>query len=128
MTNIMTLNPMTAEELYSGMDLSAELILENFILFIASHFCVGTEMRLLDKKLESESWLAKASETAHLFLPSTCPLVAHLNSSFLKLFLNRKQKPKPVKLAKRVQINIPAKLAKSASSGLMKQVNLLKMY
>jgi hypothetical protein len=49
----MTLNPMTAEELHVGQneddqtELSSEVILENFILYIVSHFCVGTEMRFL---------------------------------------------------------------------------------
>jgi hypothetical protein len=47
----MTLNPMTAEELQSPEseepDFSTEIILENFILYIVSHFCVGTEMRFI---------------------------------------------------------------------------------
>lgn len=49
--NVMTLNPMTAEELQSPEseepDFSTEIILENFILYIVSHFCVGTEMRFI---------------------------------------------------------------------------------
>ena len=51
----MTLNPMTAEELTAPQqddqddftELSTEVILENFILYIVSHFCVGTEMKFL---------------------------------------------------------------------------------
>jgi hypothetical protein len=54
----MTLNPMTAEELSGSLDaqsqqqddqteFSTEIILENFILYIVSHFCVGTEMRFI---------------------------------------------------------------------------------
>ena len=58
----MTLNPMTAEELTATTaqseqddlsDLSTEVILENLILFIVSHFCVGTEMRFVAKMTPS---------------------------------------------------------------------------
>lgn len=51
--NVMTLNPMTAEELSTtqgedeSAEFSTEVILENFILYIVSHFCVGTEMRFI---------------------------------------------------------------------------------
>ena len=123
----MTLNPMSAEELFgnSQLDLSIEMILENLILYIVSHFCVGTEMRLVNKKLESESWLAKATEIAHVFLPPTCPLVTHLITSFQKLFLNRKLRPKSKRPAKRVLISLPLKLTKSASNEQLQSVNLL---
>lgn len=50
----MTLNPMTADELNTEKDqlqnyaeFSTEVILENFILYIVSHFCVGTEIHFM---------------------------------------------------------------------------------
>lgn len=60
----MTLNPMTAEELIATTsaqseqddhlsELSTEVILENLILFIVSHFCVGTEMHFVAKMTPS---------------------------------------------------------------------------
>ena len=88
----MTLNPMTAEELSGQMDssgsdeaeFSTEIILENFILYIVSHFCVGTEMRFMAMQsnnatnntfVESELWHARAVQVAHTFMPKACPLV-----------------------------------------------------
>jgi hypothetical protein len=72
----MTLNPMSAEELAGNIyntepenetEFTTEVILENFILFLVSHFCVGTEMRFIAMKssapsifLESEQWHARA--------------------------------------------------------------------
>ncbi len=121
---------MSAEELFgnSELDLSTEMILENFILYIVSHFCVGTEMRHLDMKIECETWLAKAAEVAHIFLPPSCPLVNHLTSSFNKLFQNRRPKPKSKRPAKRVLITLPVKLSKSNSNAQLQEVNLLTMY
>lgn len=101
----MTLNPMTAEELNGQIDstgqddqaeFSTEIILENFILYIVSHFCVGTEMRFIAMQMssssnsstfvESEQWHARAVQVAHTFMPKACPLVQHIISTFLKQY------------------------------------------
>jgi len=64
----MTLNPMTAEELSGGQsestedqaEFSIEVILENFILYIVSHFCVGTEMRFLAMQANTATTFAES--------------------------------------------------------------------
>ena len=93
----MTLNPMTAEELSTAQgedestEFSTEVILENFILYIVSHFCVGTEMRFISMQTnqtqmfqESEEWHARSVQISHVFMPKSCPLVQHIISTFLK--------------------------------------------
>lgn len=61
-----------------------------------SYFCISTELRFLVqikddpaidpqmKKRESEFWHAKALEIAISFLPSECPLVTHILTSYQK--------------------------------------------
>ena len=107
--NVMHLSPLGLQEMNLQLDNSHELtrdaILEKIVLLSISYFCVGTELRFLSQnkknksegksnaelKLESknimkesEKWQAKAVETACTFLPSECPLVGHVISSYQK--------------------------------------------
>lgn len=101
--NVMHLSPLTLQEMYLQLDNSHELtrdaLLEKVVLLSISYFCVGTELRFLsqnqktegvtvksgnEKYSESEKWQAKAVESACTFLPSDCPLVGHVISSYQK--------------------------------------------
>ncbi|CAI2384584.1 unnamed protein product [Moneuplotes crassus] len=101
--NVMHLSPLTLQEMYLQLDNSHELtrdaILEKVVLLSIAYFCVGTELRFLSQnqksegsqnptekytKKESEKWQAKAVESACTFLPSECPLVGHVISSYQK--------------------------------------------
>lgn len=101
--NVMHLSPLTLQEMYLQLDNSHELtrdaILEKVVLLSIAYFCVGTELRFLHQnqkgensqnqnekysKKESEKWQAKAVEAACTFLPSECPLVGHVISSYQK--------------------------------------------
>ena len=48
-SNVMSLQPMTADELLSTekseLDINKDTLLENFVLYIVGAFCAGTEMR-----------------------------------------------------------------------------------
>ena len=50
-SNVMALHPMGAEELRSNAKSTKEItkdsLLENFVLYVVSAFCVGTEMRFM---------------------------------------------------------------------------------
>ena len=83
-------------------------MLEKIILLTVSYFCVGTELRFLNnnasaeepvkakdkhtdvekekkkKKELSEMWHAQALEASARFLPSECPLVAHVITNYQK--------------------------------------------
>lgn len=95
----MHLQPLSTEEMNLHVDNSHELsrdaVLEKIILLTVSYFCVGTELRFLNntnsaadektvqndkrkKKEQSEMWHAQALEASARFLPSECPLVAHV--------------------------------------------------
>ena len=92
-------------------ELSRDAMLEKIILLTVSYFCVGTELRFLnnnssssddkldsmkknhqsdqdkDKKIKkelSEMWHAQALEASARFLPSECPLVAHVITNYQK--------------------------------------------
>lgn len=95
-------------------ELSRDAMLEKIILLTVSYFCVGTELRFLnnnsstaddkvdplnktqkDKQFEqekerkkkkelSEMWHAQALEASARFLPSECPLVAHVITNYQK--------------------------------------------
>ena len=90
--NVMNLSPMNHEELgqikdvqSNEIELSKDTLLEKFILYMVSHFCVGTELRFIAQKqdqpqriMESERWHAKALEVGIKFMPDGCPLVEHI--------------------------------------------------
>ena len=105
--NVMHLSPLGLQEMNLQLDNSHELtrdaILEKVVLLSIAYFCVGTELRFLSQnkknkhdfkqlsesyqkysKTESEKWQAMAVETACTFLPSECPLVGHVISSYQK--------------------------------------------
>ena len=103
--NVMHLSPLTLQEMYLQLDNSHELtrdaLLEKVVLLSIAYFWVGTELRFLSQnkkadpsvaknstekytKKESEKWQAKAVESACTFLPSECPLVGHVISSYQK--------------------------------------------
>lgn len=112
--NVMHLQPLSAEEMNLHVDNSHELsrdaMLEKIILLTVSYFCVGTELRFLNnnqtsdesqnklpkekqvdverekkrKKEHSEMWHAQALEASARFLPSECPLVAHVITNYQK--------------------------------------------
>ena len=85
-------------------ELSRDAMLEKLVLLSVSYFCVGTELRFLynqqnnqtskSKDIESqlsssnytlndsEMWHGMALETSATFLPSECPLVSHVITSF----------------------------------------------
>jgi len=86
-------------------ELSRDAMLEKIILLTVSYFCVGTELRFLNnnsadeskmsprakqetekekkrKKQLSEMWHAQALEASARFLPSECPLVAHVITNY----------------------------------------------
>jgi len=89
-------------------ELSRDAMLEKIILLTVSYFCVGTELRFLNnnasaeepvkakdkhtdvekekkkKKELSEMWHAQALEASARFLPSECPLVAHVITNYQK--------------------------------------------
>lgn len=82
-------------------ELSRDAVLEKIILLTVSYFCVGTELRFLNntnsaadektvqndkrrKKEQSEMWHAQALEASARFLPSECPLVAHVILNYQK--------------------------------------------
>ena len=84
-------------------ELSRDAMLEKIILLTVSYFCVGTELRFLNrpedsgrdkkdsiekdkrvKKEHSEMWHAQALEASARFLPSECPLVAHVITNYQK--------------------------------------------
>lgn len=101
--NVMHLQPLSTEEMNLHVDNSHELsrdaMLEKIILLTVSYFCVGTELRFLNnasedkkvgeiekklKKEQSEMWHAQALEASARFLPSECPLVAHVITNYQK--------------------------------------------
>lgn len=105
--NVMHLQPLCTEEMNLHIDNSHELsrdaMLQKIILLTVSYFCVGTELRFLNntsedknragstmdrekrlKKEQSEMWHAQALEASARFLPSECPLVAHVITNYQK--------------------------------------------
>jgi len=96
--NIMQLSPLSIVDVLSEYDkqleLTRESLLEKVALLVVSYFCISTEKRFLSQELtgenaktilkESEFYHAKALEIACCFLPTDCPLVAHVYMSYQK--------------------------------------------
>ena len=94
--NIMQISPLTLQDLSATyeeyMEITRETSLEKIALLSVSYFCVSTEKRFLAQisksgpsvGKQSEFWHAKALEIACCFLPSECPLVNHIFSSYQK--------------------------------------------
>ena len=112
--NVMHLSLMGAEELNAKLENTHELckdsMLEKIVLVSVSYFCIATEMRFLMQKQastgsgngttttmsnvskkDSEAFHAKALHITSLFLPSECPLVNHVISSYKKNYLKDKK-------------------------------------
>ena len=76
-------------------------MLEKIVLISASYFCIATEMRyILQKqpnksstigKKDSEMFHAKALHISSLFLPKECPLVQHIQQSYVRNYLKEKK-------------------------------------
>lgn len=60
----MSLNPMSAEEFNSAVGgttlITQDVILENMILYISSHFRVATELYLANRPSEASVWHGRA--------------------------------------------------------------------
>lgn len=100
--NVMHLSLMGAEELNAKLENTHELckdsMLEKIVLVSVSYFCIGTEMRFLMQKQnsqvhkkDSEAFHAKALHISSLFLPHDCPLVTHIVNSYIKNYLKDKK-------------------------------------
>jgi hypothetical protein len=100
--NVMHLSLMGAEELNAKLENTHELckdsMLEKIVLVSVSYFCIGTEMRFLMQKQnsqihkkDSEAFHAKALHISSLFLPHDCPLVTHIVNSYMKNYLKDKK-------------------------------------
>lgn len=108
----MHLSLMGSEELNAKLENTHELckdsMLEKIVLVSVSYFCIATEMRFLMQKnvsgsgsttnsmsnvtkKDSEAFHAKALHISTLFLPSECPLVSHVISSYKKNYLKDKK-------------------------------------
>lgn len=82
-------------------ELCKDAMLEKIVLISVSYFCIATEMRfILQKqankgsqivKRDSEMYHAKALHIASIFLPRDCPLVQHVQQSYLKNYLKEKK-------------------------------------
>lgn len=95
-SRIMKLEPLELDWVYATPDqdlnLTRKNILNKLVMVIASYFCIGTELWFLkelkaegyDKSVESPLWHGRALEMAVMFLPSDCPLVNHIQSSYVK--------------------------------------------
>jgi hypothetical protein len=113
--NVMHMSPIGFDDLHSGLvldsiekrciyELSKDSLLEKIVLLTVGYFCVGTEIRFLMNKTvdkqhprkDSEMWHAKALHTSSVFLPSDCPLVSHVTSSYIKHHLTPKLEDRKV--------------------------------
>ena len=107
--NVMLLSPLQFEDLYqsfliennskrSAQELSKDMLLEKLVLLVVSYFCVGTEIRFLHQKVDtnkypkktSELWHSRALHAASKYLPKSCPLTQHVISSYHKHHLKPK--------------------------------------
>jgi hypothetical protein len=100
--NIMQLQAFKLKDLVEEGKNELELTRESFIMKIShmavSYFCYSTEIRFIlqmkedstfesaEKQKESEFWHAKSLELACSFLPGECPLLNHINLSYMKHF------------------------------------------
>ena len=72
-------------------ELSRDAMLNKIVLLTVAYFCVGTELRFMSQqgdnmsteyKRRSEMWHAQALEASARYLPSDCPLVAHVITNY----------------------------------------------
>ena len=96
-------------------ELGKDSMLEKIVLVSVAYFCIATEMRFLMNKQQqmqqsninqrngnkshhqqyskhdSEAFHAQALQISSLFLPSECPLVAHIIRSYKRNYLKDKK-------------------------------------
>lgn len=83
-------------------ELCKDAMLEKIVLISASYFCIATEMRYIIQKQpnksstgvmkkDSEMYHAKALHISSLFLPRECPLVQHVQQSYVRNYLKDKK-------------------------------------
>jgi len=93
--NIMHISPVYIDDLTPNDSIvntfSMDSIFESIILFAVSYFSMSTENRFIhskdsayQSKFATERWHRIAVEIVSKFLPSECPLVAHIISSYQK--------------------------------------------
>jgi len=92
--NIMQLSPLTVMDSLSEserqFELTRESLLEKIALLAISYFCISTEKRFIAQAAnnngikESEYFHGRALEIACQFLPSECPLVSHIYTTYQK--------------------------------------------
>lgn len=107
--NIMHLTPFMFDEIYEDInwpqdeqklksELSTNNVLDKIILLSSAYFWIATELRFLNKKVDSdkfpkklsEMWHAKSVHTWWWFLPKESPLAQHIHSSYIKHHLKDK--------------------------------------
>jgi hypothetical protein len=122
--NIMHLTPFMFDEVYEDInwpesvdklknELSTNNVLDKIILLSSAYFCIATELRFLNKKIDkdkfpkklSEMWHAKSVHTWCWYLPKESPLSQHIHSSYIKHHLKEKtiQKEKVIKRNKKIE-------------------------
>ena len=113
--NIMHLQPLDFDEMHvsflpeniskrTNIELSRDAIVEKIVYLTVAYFCVGTEYRFLNSKIDqlryhkkdSEMWHAKALHVWSAFMPSKSPLVNHITKSYMKHHLRHKEAPPQV--------------------------------
>ncbi|CAI2382596.1 unnamed protein product [Moneuplotes crassus] len=107
--NIMHLQPVDFDQMHlsfkpenvvkkTNQELNKDIILEKIVYVTVAYFCVGTEYRFLNSKIDpdkygkkdSEIWHAKALHICSTFMPPNSPLVKHITKSYIKHHLKEK--------------------------------------
>jgi len=94
-SSVMQLSPMTLHDLLpidgKEYEISRESIIEKISYVLIAYFCISTEKRFMAQvnkdtlsAKQAEFWHMKALELASCFLPSECPLLLHIYSSYQK--------------------------------------------
>jgi hypothetical protein len=93
--NVMHLGPMSLEDLAMSPQIAHEIcrdaLYEKVIMLTIAYFSLATESRFIyteenlqEYQVESRYWHKAAVEFSCVFLPTECPLVAHIVSSYEK--------------------------------------------
>ena len=93
-------------------ELTSQNVLNKVIFLASAYFCIATEFRFLNKKVDdkiypkklSEMWHAKAVHTWSWFLPKESPLGIHIHSSYNKHHLTEKMEKKELLRKEREKI------------------------
>ena len=89
-------------------ELNKDAMLEKIVLMWSWYFWVATELRLLSDTKEIEAdhislmhadmWHAQSAYISWLFLPTECPLIDHLISSYDKYHVSQRKKVEEVEI------------------------------